>query len=121
MVPQTLRILLIIGMICYFILIVHYLKKRMLDLKYTLVWIVLGLFLLLMAIFPDILIFIRRISGIESNMNALYIMLIAFLMLISMTLTAIVSRTSLKIRSMVQEIAMLEKRIRDLENKDEQQ
>lgn len=115
MIPQTLRILLIIGMICYFVLIIHYLKKGMLDLKYTLVWIAIGVFLLLMVMFPNIILFIKRISGIESNMNALYIMLIAFLMLISMTLTAIVSRASLKIRYMVQEIAMLEKRLRELE------
>ena len=44
--------------------------------------------------------------------------LIAFLLIISMSLTSIVSRQSNRIRILVQEIAILKKRIQDLEDKE---
>ncbi len=115
MIPHNLQITLSIAVICYFIIILYYLKRKMLELKYTLIWLVAGVMMGIMVYFPELLVWFVRILGIESNMNGLYILCIAFIMMISMTLTAIVSRQQLKIRILIQEISMLEKRIRELE------
>lgn len=115
MIPQTLQITLSIAVICYFIIILYYLKKRMLELKYTLIWLITGVVMGIMVLFPDILGWFRGLLGIESNMNALYVLCIAFIIMILMTLTSIVSRQTLKIRILIQEISMMEKRIRELE------
>ena len=48
-------------------------------------------------------------------MNGLFILLFAFSIMLLMMLTAIVSRTSMKMRILIQENAILEKRIRELE------
>lgn len=116
MIPQNLQITLSIAVICYFIIILYYLKRKMLELKYTLIWLFAGVIMGIMIYFPELLVWFVRLLGIESNMNGLYILCIAFIMMILMTLTSIVSRQQLKIRILIQEISMMEKRIRELEN-----
>lgn len=115
MIPHTLRITLCVAVICYFIIILYYLKKKMLDLRYTLLWILAGVVMALMVFFPQLLVWFIRLLGIQSNMNGLFILLLAFSIMLLMMLTAIVSRTSMKIRVLIQENAILEKRIRELE------
>ena len=119
MIPQNLQITLSIAVICYFIIIFYYLKRKMLELKYTLIWLVAGVIMGIMIYFPELLVWFVRLLGIESNMNGLYILCIAFIMMILMTLTSIVSRQQLKIRILLQEISMLEKRIRELETRED--
>ncbi len=116
MIPATLRIVLSVAVICYFIIILYYLKKRMLELRYTLIWLASGVCMGIMVFFPSLLIDFVHLLGIESNMNGLFILCFAFIIAILMMLTAIVSRFAMKVRTLIQEISMLEKRIRELEN-----
>lgn len=120
MIPFALRITLTIAVICYFIIILYYLKKRMLELKYTLIWLVAGIVMGIMILFPELLIVFVKIIGVESNMNGLYVLCFAFIIAILMTLTSIVSRQALKIRTLIQEISMLDKRIRELESENDE-
>ncbi|MBD5494020.1 MAG: DUF2304 domain-containing protein [Lachnospiraceae bacterium] len=115
MIPPILRITLIAAVICYFILILYFLKNRALNLKYTLLWLLSGAVMGLFVIFPELLTYIIHIFGIEDNMNGLFIMCIGFMLMIMMALTSIASRQNMKIRSLVQEIGILDKRIRELE------
>ena len=119
MIPRTLQITLSIAVVCYFILILYYLKKRMLELKYTLLWLAAGVVMGIMIFFPETLVWFSRFLGIESSMNGLYVLCIAFIVMILMTLTSIVSRQQFRIRTLIQECSMLEKRIRELEEKSE--
>lgn len=116
MLPIMLRTTLIIGMVCYFILLLIFLKHKALLLKYALLWIFAGIFMGCMIIFPELLLWIKAILGIESNMNGLFVMAIAFIVIILMALTSIVSRQAVRIRVLVQTNAILEKRVRELEN-----
>ncbi len=116
MIPTTLRIVLSVAVICYFVIILYYLKKRMLELRYTLIWLAAGVCMGIMVFFPSLLIDFVHLLGIESNMNGLFILCFAFIIAILMMLTAIVSRFAMKVRILIQEISMLEKRIRELEN-----
>ena len=115
MIPSTLRITLIIAVICYFVIILYFLKQRALNLKYTLLWLLSGVVLGILVIYPELLRYIIRILGIEDNMNGLFIICIAFMLMIMMALTSIASRQNMKIRQLVQEIAILDKHIRELE------
>lgn len=115
MIPSTLRITLSIAVVCYFILVLYYLKKKVIDLKYTLLWLVAGFVMGIMIFSPELLVWFVKTLGIESNMNGLYILCFAFILAILMSITSIVSRQSFKIRILLQEIAMLEKRVRELE------
>lgn len=115
MIPSTLRFFLITAIICYFIIILYFLKQRALNLKYTLLWLLAGVVMGLLVIFPNLLVRIIHMLGIEDNMNGLFIICIAFILMILMALTSIASRQNAKIRLLVQEIAILEKRVRELE------
>ena len=118
MIPHTLQITLSVAVSCYFMLILYYLKRKMLELKYTLLWLVAGVVMGIMIFLPELLVKFVRVLGIESNMNGLYVLCFAFIIAILMSLTSIVSRQGMKIKVLIREISMLEKRIRQLEEKD---
>ena len=89
----------------------------MLSLKYSLLWLVAGVAMLIFTIFPLLTIRFVKLFGVESVMNGLFSILIFFILTIIMSLTAIVSRQSDKIRTLTQSQAILEERIRLLEEK----
>lgn len=116
MIPHTLQITLSIAVVCYFVIILYYLKKKMLELKYTLLWLIAGVVMGVMIFFPQSLVWFVRRLGIESNMNGLFVLCFMFIIVILMAITSIVSRQQMKIRTLIQEMGMMEKRIRELEN-----
>ena len=116
MIGGHLRLTLIIAVILYFAIILRFLKNKALLLKYTLLWIFSGLAMAILVIFPGTLEWLIGILGIENNMNGLFLLCIGFIMIILMSITSIVSRLNWKIRTLAQENAILEKRVRELEN-----
>ena len=116
MIPYRLQIVLLVAVALYFIVILYFLKKKALELKYTLIWLLAGVVMLVLIAFPQLMTIAVSMLGIQSNMNGLYIALISFIIMILMTLTSIVSRLAYKAKVLTQEVALLEKRIRDLEN-----
>lgn len=119
MISTTLRISLILVIIVYYALIMRFLKRKVISLKYTLLWILTGVVMGIFVIWPDLLTRLTRIFGIESNMNGLFVFAIGFIVVILMSLTSIVSRQNDKIRSLTQTIAMMEKEVRELKNKND--
>ena len=71
-----------------------------------------------LVVMPDLLTRIIHIFGIQDNMNGLFIFAIGFMLMILLSLTSIASRQNRKLRTLTQELAILEKRVRDLEKKD---
>lgn len=115
MIPSTLRITLIVAVICYFIIILYFLKQRALNLKYTLLWLLAGAVMGILVIIPELLTAIIHLFGIQDNMNGLFIFCIGFIIMILLSLTSIVSRQNRKVRTLTQELAILDKRLRELE------
>ncbi len=117
MIPATLRLTLIIAVICYFIMILYFLKQKALNLKYTLLWLVAGVVMGILIVVPELLVKIIRIFGIQDNMNGLFIFAIGFIIMILLSLTSIASRQNRKIRTLTQELAILDRRVRELEKR----
>lgn len=115
MLPTNLRITLIIAVCCYFVLILLFLKKKSLELKYSLLWLLAGVVMGVFVLWPKLLGYLIRFLGMESIMNGLFVLCIGFIIIILMALTSIVSKQTMKIRALIQENAMLEKRLRSLE------
>lgn len=111
----TLRIVLFIAIILFFFIVIYLLKKNRLALRYTLLWLAMAFIMLILVIFPQLLEFARQILGFESGMNALYVLAIGYAIVMLMALTSIVSHQSDRIKGLVQDNAILEKRIRELE------
>ena len=115
MIPNNLRVVLIVLVISYFIVILYFLKQKALNLKYTLLWLVAGVVMGILVVVPELLTKIIRIFGIQDNMNGLFIFSIGFIILILLSLTSIASRQNRKLRTLTQELAILDKRVRELE------
>lgn len=115
MIPSHLRITLIIVVISYFIVILYFLKQKALNLKYTLLWLVAGAVMGILVVVPELLTRTIRLFGIQNNMNGLFLFCIGFIVLILLSLTSIASRQNRKLRTLIQELAILDKRVRDLE------
>lgn len=120
MISTTLRIALIIGVLIYFIMILYFLKKRAISLKYTLMWLFAGVIMAVFVAWPKLLWYCKHLVGIESNMNALFLMLFGFCIVILMALTSIVSGHTEKMRKLIQAMSLMEKRIRELEKQVEE-
>lgn len=114
---SNLRMVLIISIISYFVIILLLLKKKSLSLKYTLLWLFAGLILCVMVIKPELLYLFIHALGIASEMNGLFVLCIAFIIMILMSLTSIASGQAEKIKNLTQTISKMEKRIRDLEER----
>lgn len=111
-----LRVTLIISLLMYFLLIIRFLKNKMLNLKYTLLWLFAGVVMLIVALFPQMITVFTNLVGIITPSNALFSLIIFFVLLILMSLTAIVSMLKEQNKKLIQKIGMMEKRIREVEN-----
>ena len=107
MISFNLQILLIVVTIALFVFLLNNIRKYKLELKHTLLWLILCLLSLLLAIFPNLLFFISNNIYIETPVNALYLVsfIIVFIILYSFTVT--ISRLSNQTRRLTQEIGLL--------------
>jgi len=113
------RIFLLVAVILYFMEIINLLKKKRLNLKYSLLWLAVGVLMIVFIIFPQIIVAFSNLLHFQSSMNALYILLIGFLVIICVVLTSIVSKQNGHIKRLTQNAALLEDRIRKLEQQED--
>jgi len=114
---MKLTIFLIIGVVFYLGVITYLIKKQLLNMKYTLLWLFSGLVMLLVALVPQISVFVADIMGVATPANAVFVIEGLFALFIILSLTSIVSTQMLRIRRLTQTQAILEKRVRQLEEK----
>lgn len=114
------RILLIVCILVYLGVILNLLRKKKLNLKFSLVWLLAGVAMLVACVFPAFVHLISRITGIVADVNTVFFLEGIFVLVILLSLTTIVSYLNERIRNLVQTIAILEKRVRELEKKEQQ-
>ena len=117
MMTTVFRIILLVCVLVYLLVILALMRRGRMSLKYSLIWFLSGVILLICAIFPQVIRFFTRLMGIYSDTNAVFFIGVCFLILIVLSLTSIASGQSERIRTLVQTQAILEKRVRDLEEK----
>ena len=105
----------VVVIVMYLAFIIHLLKKRKLELKYTLLWLIASFVLLIITVFPSTMYWISNIIGIHTPINSAFILGCMFIILILITITSIVSSLNKNLRMLTQEVALLEKRVRELE------
>lgn len=111
----TLRIALLIGVLFYMAFIVIMLKKRSLDLKYSLIWFISGIILLILDIFPQIVNALSKLLGIQTASNFIYLAVMFFILILLITLTSIVSKQKKEIRTLIQKLSILESKVEKAE------
>lgn len=118
MIAIQLRISITIALIIYFTIIVKLINNKTLNLKYTLLWILTGMIMLVVMLFPEVAEEIAHLLGISLASNAVLFIGGFFALVIILSLTAIVSKQTTRIRDLAQKLAIIEKDFRELkENK----
>ena len=105
----------VVVIFMYLAFIIHLLKKKKLELKYTLSWLISSFVLLIIIVFPSIMYWISNIIGIKTPINSALILGCMFIILLLITIPSIVSSLNKNLRMLIQEVALLEKRVRELE------
>lgn len=101
----------------FFLLVFCLLKKNRLSLRYSLLWLLSGVIMLVLALFPQLLDRFARLIGIYSSVNALFAVILFCGLMLMISFTVIVSREKQEIVRSIQRMAVLEKRIRELEER----
>lgn len=114
---RILRILLLVGTFIYLGIILYMLKHKKLTVRYSIIWLISGLILLVFAAFPYVVFVLRDLLHVEMPVNLVFTMLFGFVLLLLLSISCIVSGFAEKIKRLTQEAALLEKRVRELENK----
>lgn len=110
------QIVAIIVLVMAFIILIGQIKKKKLDIKYTLAWMLLDIVLIILAAFPKVIIIISKVLGIETPSNMIFFCGFIFSLIIIYVLTVAISKMSDNIRSITQKIALLEKKIQEKDN-----
>ena len=112
---KVLQVSLIFAILIYFCILFSLIKRKSLDLKYALLWILCGIVMFIISLFPEFMIRFIKFFGIVDPINGLLALMLFFTFIILMALTGIVSKMKYKNKYLIQECALLEKRIRELE------
>lgn len=104
-----LQIILLVVFAAILIGMIMQIRKKKLDLKYTLSWFVLIVVLIILTCFPQLLVVMSEFLGITSPINMIFFCGFCFSLVIIYTLTVAISKMSDNIRSLTQKIALLEK------------
>lgn len=116
-INPVLKIVLSIGIVIFFIVLFVMLKRRSLVLRYTLLWMLSGLVLLIFLLFPQVVLGLGELIGVSNPVNAVFLLFAGFSLLLSLSLTSIVSKLSSQNRTLTQRAALLDKRLADLEDR----
>ena len=113
-----LQILIIVIVVLGLIYILNLIRKNKLDLKYSLSWLIIGMFVIVLALLPNTIGSISEFLGIADPMNMVFFLGFIFVLIIVLSLTVALSIASNSVKRLNQKIGMLDKRIRELEDKE---
>lgn len=109
---MTINLMLIVSVfICLVIfLILYFIKKELIKIKYAVIWLLLFGLLLIFLLVPKVLGWLTFLLGFEVPSNMIFSLILAVLVIISISLTGIVSSQDKKIRVLIQEISILKEK-----------
>lgn len=108
MMTWRVRIVVVLILICGLFAIVNLIRKRSLELKYALTWLLLGVGLLCAVMIPGFLDTISSMLGIYNPMNMVFFLGFLFSVIVIFALTMSLSNNSNRVRKMAQRIALNE-------------
>ena len=103
---KGLQIIIIFGCILFLTYIIQNIVKGKVQLKYALIWLVFGFSLLFVSIFPNIIKWLAKEMRIIEPVNAIFAIIISFLLVLVFALTVIVSKLKRQLVTIVQKVAI---------------
>ncbi len=103
----TARIVAIVGSALLFFFVLELLRRRRLGEPYAILWLVASAMLLALSIWDDLLNEAAELVGIRSPANMLFAVAFAFVLVLLLTFSTVVSRLSRENKILAQEVARL--------------
>ena len=110
------QIILILSTIIFFAFLVKTIKKSKMTTDLATIWIIFGLLLIIIAIFPQIIYFVGNLIGILSPMNTLFMISIFGLLCLVFYLFTKITLLETRLTSLIQNEGIYRKRNEDNEN-----
>lgn len=105
-------VLLVLGTgLLIFLVTLRLLRRGRIPVKFSILWFIVAVILLVVGIFPNFIVLISTRIGFISMSNMLVGILIFLLFAMCIALTVIVSGQATKITLLIQEVSMLKKKI----------
>ena len=102
----SLRALLFLGSVAVFLVISYCIRKRRIQLKDGVFWIIFSFLLILISIFPVLAVWASRLIGIQSPANCVFLIMIFLLGCHQFFLTIRISQLEMKINRLIQSVAI---------------
>lgn len=110
---QAVSIIVTAGLL---IVVFELVRRRRLMERYSLLWLLAALVLLVLAIFSNLLAEFASAVGIATPSNALFAVAIGFLVLLVLHFSTSISRLTDESKVLAQKLALAEERIESMEN-----
>ena len=109
-----LQVVIAIGAIAAILCIGNLVRIRRLELKYALIWFLVGILLLIFDLFPGLLQVMTQALGITLPINMLTFLGLLFVLMILFSQTIVISKLNRKRQRLTQEVGLLYKKVDDL-------
>lgn len=106
MLSLPFRILLFIGSVAVFLLISRCIRKRQIQMKDGIFWIVFGFLLILISAFPEIAVWASGVIRVQSPSNCVFLIVIFLLGSHQFFLTIKMSQLDMRNKRLTQDIAI---------------
>ena len=120
MMNIRIQIIVAVLLVIALIIIVNMIRKKKLELRYALAWLGVGIGIIILDVFPGCIAAISEVMGIADPVNMLFFVGFCFALCIIFGLTSAVSRMSVRIKEMAQEMAILRKEMEEYSKTDKQ-
>ena len=112
-----LQLVIAVAAIVAILYIGNLVRVRRLELKYALIWFLVGILLLIFDLFPGLLPIMSTALGITLPINMLTFLGLVFVLMIIFSQTIAISNLTRKSKRLTQEVGLLYKKVEDLESR----
>lgn len=111
----SLNVVLIIITLIYIFLILKSIRKKKLQISFSVFWLITGIILIIALLIPNLVENIAKMLGFEVPANMVFCLTIFVSFYLIFNLTVALSKENKKNTMLVQEVSILKKRVEELE------
>ena len=113
----TLRVALIIIVLIFIILILKSIRRKKMNITFSLMWLIIGGALIVAVIVPNLIETISKVLGFETPSNMLFCITIFIAFYLIFNLMVLTSQEYKKNIALIQELSILKKKVNEMEEK----
>ena len=108
---MKIQIISIIGSLIFTFFVLELIRRKKLKEAYALIWLIMGIFFIILASWVQGLAYISKLIGIVYAPATLFLFLLITVILILIQFSVIISKQTDKIKNLTQELALLKEKM----------